>query len=292
MVGNYRWSPIPGMMRGSEYSLGSAHLLDFGATMATTPPITLFSIPEMPLIKAGDDLAQIMVERLRASGGDFRTDDVLVVAQKVVSKSEGRLVDVSTVTPSEAALELSTRCDMDPRLIEVILRESRSVVRVRKSPGILVVEHRGGFICANAGVDRSNVEQPEGAHEVVALLPEDSDASARRLRAGIRELSGADIAVIVNDSHGRAFRNGVIGTAIGVAGLEPVIEEFGWPDLFGYELQRTAVGQADELAAAASLMMGQSNEGIPAVVIRGAPIHRAEGGMGTIIRSPESDMFR
>jgi coenzyme F420-0:L-glutamate ligase/coenzyme F420-1:gamma-L-glutamate ligase len=246
----------------------------------------------MPLISAGDDLARIIVERLRSTGEDVQTGDVLVVAQKVVSKAEGRLVDVNTVTPSEAALELSTRCDMDPRLIEIILRESKSVVRVRKTPGILVVEHRGGFICANAGVDRSNVEQPEGAHEVVALLPEDSDASARRLRVSIGALTGADIAVIVNDSHGRAFRNGVIGTAIGVAGLEPVIEEFGWPDLFGYELQRTAVGQADELAGAASLLMGQSNEGIPAVIIRGAPIHPAHGGMGTLIRSPESDMFR
>jgi coenzyme F420-0:L-glutamate ligase/coenzyme F420-1:gamma-L-glutamate ligase len=246
----------------------------------------------MPLITQGDDLARIMVDRLGESAQQFESDDVLVVAQKVVSKSEGRLMEVASVEPSAAALELSTRCDMDPRLIEIILRESKSVVRVRKTPGILVVEHRGGFICANAGVDRSNVEQPAEAHEVVALLPEDSDASARRIREGIGELTGADIAVIVNDSHGRAFRNGVIGTAIGVAGLEPVIEEFGWPDLFGYELQRTAVGQADELAAAASLMMGQSNEGIPAVIIRGAPIHRAEGGMGTLIRSPETDMFR
>ncbi len=246
----------------------------------------------MPLITQGDDLARIMVDCLGESAQQFESDDVLVIAQKVVSKSEGRLVEVASVEPSAAALELSTRCDMDPRLIEIILRESKSVVRVRKTPGILVVEHRGGFICANAGVDRSNVEQPAEAHEVVALLPEDSDASARRIRESIGRLTGADIAVIVNDSHGRAFRNGVIGTAIGVAGLEPVIEEFGWPDLFGYELQRTAVGQADELAAAASLMMGQSNEGIPAVIIRGAPIHRAEGGMETLIRSPETDMFR
>jgi coenzyme F420-0:L-glutamate ligase / coenzyme F420-1:gamma-L-glutamate ligase len=246
----------------------------------------------MPLINAGEDLARIIVECLRNDGLQFQSDDVLVVAQKIVSKSEGRLVEIATVTPSEAALELATRCDMDPRLIEIILRESKSVVRVRKTPGILVVEHRGGFICANAGVDRSNVEQPAEAHEVVALLPEDSDASALGLRESIAALTGADIAVIVNDSHGRAFRNGVIGTAIGVAGLEPVIEEFGWPDLFGYELQRTAVGQADELAAAASLMMGQSNEGIPAVIIRGAPIHRASGGIGTLIRSPDTDMFR
>jgi len=254
--------------------------------------MNLLPVPNMPLITQGDDLARIMVDRLGESAQQFESDDVLVIAQKVVSKSEGRLVEVASVEPSAAALELSTRCDMDPRLIEIILRESKSVVRVRKTPGILVVEHRGGFICANAGVDRSNVEQPAEAHEVVALLPEDSDASARRIRESIGQLAGADIAVIVNDSHGRAFRNGVIGTAIGVAGLEPVIEEFGWPDLFGYELQRTAVGQADELAAAASLMMGQSNEGIPAVIIRGAPIHRAEGGMGTLIRSPETDMFR
>ncbi|MFN0071106.1 MAG: coenzyme F420-0:L-glutamate ligase [Chloroflexota bacterium] len=260
--------------------------------MSSTHAVTLLPIPNIPLVNAGDDLARIMWDCLRAAGQDFQTDDVLVIAQKVISKSEGRLVDVSTVTPSSSAVELATRCDMDPRLIEIILRESKSVLRVRKTPGILVVEHRGGFICANAGVDRSNVEQPAESHEVVALLPEDSDASARGIRARIAELADADIAVIINDSHGRAFRNGVIGTAIGVAGLEPVLEEFGWPDLFGYELQRTAVGQADELAAAASLVMGQSNEGIPAVVIRGAPIQRAAGGMGTLIRSPETDMFR
>jgi coenzyme F420-0:L-glutamate ligase/coenzyme F420-1:gamma-L-glutamate ligase len=261
--------------------------------MASAPrSIVLLPVAGMPLIQAGDDLARIMVDCLQASGERFQSDDVLVVAQKVVSKSEGRLVEVGSVTPSSEALDLATRCDMDPRLIEIILRESKSVLRVRKTPGILVVEHNGGFICANAGVDRSNVEQDPGAHEIVALLPENSDESARRIRQRVAELTSADIAVIVNDSHGRAFRNGVIGTAIGVAGLEPVIEEFGWPDLFGYELQRTAVGQADELAAAASLMMGQSNEGIPAVVVRGAPIHRADGGMGTLIRSPDTDMFR
>jgi len=261
--------------------------------MATAPEhIALLPVLNMPMIKAGDDLAHLMVDCLQVAGERFQTDDVLVVAQKIVSKSEGRLVEVGSVSPSQKVVELSTRCDMDPRLIEIILRESRSVIRVRKTPGILVVEHRGGFICANAGVDRSNVEQPPESHEVVALLPENSDASAQHIRQRVAELSGVDIAVIVNDSHGRAFRNGVIGTAIGIAGLEPVIEEFGWPDLFGYELQRTAVGQADELAAAASLMMGQSNEGIPAVIVRGAPIHRAQGGISTLIRSPETDMFR
>jgi coenzyme F420-0:L-glutamate ligase/coenzyme F420-1:gamma-L-glutamate ligase len=260
--------------------------------MPSTSPISILPIPEMPLIQPGDDLAGVMIACLTRAGESFQTDDVLVVAQKVVSKSEGRLVDVSTVTPSARALELHAECDMDPRLIEIILRESRSIVRIRKTPGILVVEHRGGFICANAGVDRSNVPQTSEEHEVVALLPEDSDASAQRLRGRICTETGADVGVIVNDSHGRAFRNGVIGTAIGIAGILPVIEEFGWPDLFGYELQRTAVAHADELAAAASLMMGQSNEGIPAVIIRGAPVHRAERGLGDLIRSPESDMFR
>jgi coenzyme F420-0:L-glutamate ligase/coenzyme F420-1:gamma-L-glutamate ligase len=254
--------------------------------------IDLLAVPDVPLIKPGDDLPSIFRTCLERADMALQDGDVLVVAQKVVSKAEGRLVSVSTVTPSAEAQEMATRCDMDPRLIQVILGESRSVVRVRKTPGILVVEHRGGFICANAGVDRSNVEQTDEGGDVVALLPEDSDASALRIRERLRELAGVDIAVIINDSHGRAFRNGVVGTAIGVAGLEPVIEEFGWPDLFGYELQRTAVGQADELASAASLLMGQSNEGIPAVIIRGVSIQRGDGGMGGLIRAPDQDMFR
>lgn len=256
------------------------------------PNISLLAIPEVPLIKPGDDLPRVLHDCCQRSGLALQDGDVVVVAQKIISKAEGRLVNVSQVSPSAEALELSTRCEMDPRLIQVILGESRSVVRVRKTPGILVVEHRGGFICANAGVDRSNVEQSEGTDDVVALLPEDSDASARRIRDRLRELAGVNLAVIVNDSHGRAFRNGVVGTAIGVAGLHPVIEEFGWPDLFGYELQRTAVAQADELASAASLLMGQSNEGIPAVIVRGAPIQPADGGMAGLIRAPEQDLFR
>lgn len=261
----------------------------------SNPPnrrIALIAVPDVPLIQAGDDLAKILFDCLSRARLTLESGDVLVVAQKIVSKAEGRVVDLTAVTPSEQALELATRCEMEPQLIEVILRESREVLRVRRRPGILVVEQRNGFICANAGVDRSNVNQAPDAHELVALLPEDPDASAEALRRGLRELTGHEVAVIINDSHGRAFRNGVIGTAIGVAGLEPVIDEIGWPDLYGYRLQRTAVAQADELAASASLLMGQSNEGIPAVIIRGAPVQSGEGTMRNLIRPAEEDMFR
>lgn len=197
------------------------------------------------------------------------------------------MVHLPEVQPSARALELAARTGKDPRLVELILGESTEVLRAR--PGLLVVEHRLGFVCANAGVDQSNVA---GSDEWALLLPADPDASARRLREAIGESSGAEVAVIVSDSHGRAWRFGTVGVAIGVAGLHPLSDLRGQPDLTGRPLQITEVGTADELAAAAGLLMGQAGEQRPAVLVRGATFKAGEGRLGEILRPKGQDLFR
>jgi coenzyme F420-0:L-glutamate ligase/coenzyme F420-1:gamma-L-glutamate ligase len=188
--------------------------------------------------------------------------------------------------PSAEAERLAPLADKDPRLVEVILRESVAVLRQR--PGALIVEHKLGYVHANAGVDRSNVADPDR----VLLLPEDPDASARALRERLRELCGATVSVIINDSAGRAWRNGITGFTIGCAGFRPVVNRIGHPDLFGRLLEMTEVAVADELAAAASFLMGQADEGIPAVLVRGARLEPSEEGMRALIRDPARDLFR
>ncbi len=221
---------------------------------------------------------------------------MLVLAQKIVSKAEGRLVNLADVAPSPAALDLAARCEKDPRLCELILRESREVLRVR--PGLVIVEHNLGFVCANAGIDHSNVAPPasrlpaEDAETWYLLLPEAPDASAAAIRRGLEDRSGARLGVLVIDSHGRAWREGTVGVTIGLSGLPAVMDERGWKDLFGYELKVTVVGVADELAAAASLMMGQAAEGTPVVHARGFPYPPAEGRLRDLLRPKEKDLFR
>ena len=249
--------------------------------------IELLSIPGIPLVQPGDDLPGILFAAVRRAGLHFQDRDVLVVAQKVVSKAEGRLVYLPDVVPSPRALELARQTHKDPRLVEVVLGETAEVLRVR--PGLLVVEHRLGFVCANAGVDQSNVA---GSDDWALLLPEDPDASARRLREAVRLATGKDIAVIVADSHGRAWRFGTVGVAIGVAGLRPVSDLRGQPDLTGRPLQITEVGTADEIAAAASLLMGQAAEGTPVVLVRGAVYVPGEGRLDEILRPRAGDLFR
>lgn len=251
------------------------------------PRIELLAIPHIPLIQPGDDLPGVVLAAAAAAGIDWRERDVLVLAQKIVSKAEGRLVYLPDVTPSVRALDLAAATGKDPRLVEVILGESAEVLRVR--PGLLVVEHRLGFVCANAGVDQSNVA---GSDDWALLLPADPDASARRMRDAIRAASGADVAVIVSDSHGRAWRYGTVGVAIGVAGLHPLSDLRGQPDLTGRALQITEVGTADEIAAAAGLAMGQAGEGTPAVLVRGATFAAGEGRLGEILRPRAGDLFR
>jgi coenzyme F420-0:L-glutamate ligase/coenzyme F420-1:gamma-L-glutamate ligase len=248
--------------------------------------ITLTPITGLPLIQPGDDLPQLLADAL---GPLTPTDgDVLVVAQKIVSKAEDRHVDLSTVTPSTRALELAEATQKDPRLLEVILWETREVIRIR--PGLIIVEDVRGWVCANAGVDRSNVA-PED-RDIVLRLPVDPDASARHIRAALYERVGVDIGVIIADSHGRPHRAGTIGVAIGVAGLPGLEDWRGRRDLFGYTLQHTEVALADQIASAATLLLGQAAEAVPAVLVRGAPFERRDGTSRELIRPREMDLFR
>jgi coenzyme F420-0:L-glutamate ligase/coenzyme F420-1:gamma-L-glutamate ligase len=250
----------------------------------------LTALPNFPLIQPGDDLARLILKALPTTGLRLEAGDVLILAQKIVSKSENRLIDLNSVEPSERALSLAAECRKDPRFVEIVLRESREVLRV--APGLLVVEHLLGFVCANAGVDRSNVGVGNAQGDWVLLLPEDPDASCRMLRDRLKEATGAGVGVIINDSHGRAWRNGIVGVAIGVAGL-PALEDLrGRMDLFEYPLQITQVAAADELASAASLLMGQAGEGLPVVLARGFPYPLRESSLSELIRPREQDAFR
>jgi coenzyme F420-0:L-glutamate ligase/coenzyme F420-1:gamma-L-glutamate ligase len=251
--------------------------------------VELFATRRIGKIRPGDDLARHVVNAFRQDGREIATGDILVIAQKIVSKCEGRFVNLGTVAPSERAKELAATCQKDPRVIELVLRESREVLRCR--PGVIIVENHRGVVLANAGIDRSNVEQTADG-EWVLLLPENPDASCRALREKIAEITGAQIGVIINDSLGRAWRNGTLGTAIGVAGVCAVQDLRNQPDLFGYALRTTEVGTADEIAAAASLVMGQAAEGTPAILISGLGRFLGEGIGQDLVRKREGDLFR
>lgn len=243
----------------------------------------------VPMVKAGDDLATIVLEALHRSDLAPCDGDLLVIAQKIVSKAEGRLVELSDVTPSARALELAKTVDKDPRLIELILRESQQVLRARRD--VIVVVHRCGFVMANAGIDFSNVDQDGEDHRAL-LLPADADASARHLRDELERRTGRRIAIIINDSHGRAWRQGTVGVAIGASGITALADLRGRPDLFGRDLRITQVGLADECAAAGSLLMGQADEATPIVLLRGLAAGRREGQASELIRPAHTDMFR
>jgi coenzyme F420-0:L-glutamate ligase/coenzyme F420-1:gamma-L-glutamate ligase len=253
--------------------------------------LTLTSLPGIPLIKPGDDLAAVLAESLQRARIQLRDGDVVVLAQKIISKAEGQLVNLATIQPSPQALELAQQSAKDPRLVEVILRESNAILRVR--PGTIIVEHRLGFICASAGVDHSNVEPVEGdAKDWVLLLPRDPDASARLIRDRLQDASGVQIGVLIIDSHGRAWRLGTVGITIGIAGIPGLVDLRGEPDLFDFHLQITQVGAADELAAAASLVMGQAAEGTPAVHVRGFPYPLRQASLNELLRPKGEDLFR
>ena len=239
--------------------------------------ISITPIEGLPEIREGDDLAELIAERAGLQEGD-----VLVVAQKVVSKAEGRVVRLADVEPSEEARSLAG--DEDPRRLEVILRESKRIVRSR--PPLVIAETRHGFVCASAGVDSSNAPGPE----TVVLLPEDPDASAGRLRERLRELTGAEVGVIVSDSFGRPWRQGTTDVAIGLAGVRPLLDLRGERDPAGYELHATVIAVADELAAASELVLGKTS-GIPAAVIRGASI-AGPGSARDLVMPAERDLFR
>ncbi len=244
-----------------------------------------------PLIKSGDDLVALTIQALSTNGLTLQEGDILVFAQKIVSKAEGRWVNLTTISPSPRAQELAQDIQKDPRLVELILRESRAVLRTR--PGTIVVEHRLGFVCANAGIDHSNVAgSGTEQEEWVLLLPEDPDDSARRLREGLQAHFGIPIGVMIIDSHGRAWRMGTVGVAIGLAGVPGLVDLRGKPDLFGYRLRITQVGAGDELAAAASLVMGQAAEGTPVVHVRGFPYPLREASLAELLRPIDQDLFR
>jgi coenzyme F420-0:L-glutamate ligase/coenzyme F420-1:gamma-L-glutamate ligase len=251
--------------------------------------VRLLALPGVPLVQPGDDVCALILAALARAPERLQSGDVLVIAQKVVSKAQGRRVDLKQVVPSAHALELAGAIEKDPRVIELILRESLEVLRVRRD--VIVVVHRSGFVMANAGIDFSNVGS-DVDDESVLLLPLDPDGTCERLRAELSEQTGVAIAVIINDSHGRAWRNGTVGVAIGAAGLPALLDLRGRPDLFGRPLRITQVGFADELAAAASLLMGQANEGAPVVLIRGAEYAAREGRAAELVRPKELDLFR
>lgn len=252
--------------------------------------LTLTTLSNIPLIRRDDNLADIFVSSLLDSNISIQDNDILVLAQKIVSKAEGRAVKLTTVTASQRAFELARETDKDARVVELILQESNEVLRTRV--GVIIVEHRLGFVCANAGIDHSNVGAPEISTDWVLLLPENPDQSAENIRRQIEEKTGKKIGVLIIDSHGRAWRNGTVGITIGISGLPGLEDLRGKSDLFGYQLQVTQVGVADELAAAASLVMGQAAEGTPVVHVRGFPYPLRDGSLKELIRPKEQDLFR
>ncbi len=256
-----------------------------------SPPssLTLQPLDGVPEVRAGDDLAAVVLNAAQASGCALRDQDVLVVAQKIVSKSEARMVFLDEIMPSAEARALAAKVGKDARQVELILSESIRVLRYR--PGVLIVEHRLGFVLANAGIDLSNVP-PDGERERVLLLPLDPDRSCAALRHALATRAGVDVGVIINDSVGRAWRLGTSGIALGVSGLPALVDLRGRPDRQGRPLRVSEVAVADELAAAASLMMGQGDEGRPVVLARGVPYGRADGSASDLLRPAEIDLFR
>jgi coenzyme F420-0:L-glutamate ligase / coenzyme F420-1:gamma-L-glutamate ligase len=249
------------------------------------PSISLIGVAGLPIVEPGDDLVSLVVDALAAQGTPLRDDDVVVVTSKIVSKAEGRFVDLGTVVPSSRARTLAAATDKDPRLVELILAESTAVSRAR--PGVLIVRHRLGFTSNVAGIDRSNVG---GDEDRVLLLPSDPDASANRLRDGLERATGRRLSVVLTDTHGRPFRRGNIGVAIGVAGLPALMDLRGEVDLFGRVLKATEVPLADMVAAAAGLIAGETVERLPVVVLRGLAVP-GDGRAADLVRPPELDLY-
>ena len=249
--------------------------------------VEVIAVENLPLISEGEDLAELICNAAEKQNTPIQEKDVVVITHVAVSKAEGNVVNLDEVVPSERAKEVARKTDKDPALVEAILRETKEIVRMRRNS--LITETKNGIVCANAGVDRSNIE---GERNIV-LLPEDPNASAQKIRQKIRKLTGCDVAVIVSDTHGRPFRMGEINVAIGVAGIKPIRDRRGEKDLFGYVLRIKQTAVADELASAAELVMGQADEGIPAAIIRGYKYQASENASATELTRPkEKDLFR
>jgi coenzyme F420-0:L-glutamate ligase/coenzyme F420-1:gamma-L-glutamate ligase len=257
--------------------------------MSRTPAVELLAVPGLPLIKPGDDLGTLIAEGFAQGSLQPRVQDVVVVAQKIVSKAEGRSVELATVKPSPRAVALAQEVQKDPRLVELILSESVRVVRSR--PNVLIVEHRLGFVMANAGIDQSNVGPTDGVERAL-LLPVDPDGTAAKLHNQLSARYGVPLAVVITDSFGRAWRRGTAGVAIGAAGLPALLDLRGNSDLFGRTLQVSISGFADEIASAASLVMGQGDEAQPVVLVRGLGWKAPANPAHELIRPASEDMFR
>lgn len=249
--------------------------------------VTIFGVTGIPEVRPGDRLGSMIARAANEQGSPLEEGDILVVTQKIVSKAEGRLVSLSTITPSEFAIRFAQHTGRDPRLVELVLRESKAIVRMDPDRGVIISETHHGFVCANAGIDQSNVP----GDDVVCLLPEDSDASARRISSEIREDTGLSIPVIISDTFGRAWREGHVNFAIGVAGMDPMTDYRGELDAQGREMHVTTIAVADELAAAAELVQFKAI-GVPVSVARGYPYVPADTGYASLMRDRDRDMFR
>ncbi|MBU7018911.1 MAG: coenzyme F420-0:L-glutamate ligase [Theionarchaea archaeon] len=255
--------------------------------MNTFQKIEIIPVPGVPLIRKGDNISLIFLECLGRSGINLEDSDVVVIAQTIVSKAEGNVIDLREIIPSPEAGKLAEKTGKDPRLCELIIRESVEIVRVGNGP--IIAETKNGLVCASCGIDHSNVA---GDFDHVALLPDDPDKSASEIRERILRETGKDVAVIISDTQGRPLRSGAVGTAIGLSGLQAIWVKAGETDLYGYVLEASPIAVADELASAASILQGQSNEGIPIVVIRGARYLKGEGSAKDLLRSRDKDLFR
>jgi len=249
--------------------------------------LSLFAVPGIPLIGNGDDLCRILLDAMQSAGIQLEDGDVLVIAQKLVSKAEGRVVSLSTVEPGAEAIQLAAATEKEPAIVQLILNESRKVLRSR--PGVIIVEHRLGFVAANAGIDRSNVD-PDS--DRVLLLPEDPDRSAAELRAGLESALSLRLGVIIADSVGRAWRMGTTGMTLGCAGVEALANLRGRADMFGRILQVSEHAVADAIAAAAELIIGEADEGTPVVVVRGLDQGQSDQDAKVLLRPEREDMFR
>lgn len=249
--------------------------------------LSIIPLREIPLVQAGDNLAEIIGNAVDASSMPLIDGDVVVVAQKIVSKAEGRLVSLEDVQPSEAAMKLAERTNKDPRMVELILRESTDVVRA--VPGIIIARHRLGIVSANAGIDQSNIDHGQG--ECALLLPEDPDRSAQQLREALRQRTGKRLGVIISDSVNRPWRLGSIGIAIGCAGIKALDDRRGTSDLYGRELKITMTNRADSIATAAMMVMGEATESIPAAIVRGFAPNDSGQSARESVRPPEEDLF-
>ena len=250
--------------------------------------LELFAIPGLPMVRAGDDISAIITDAVSRAGMTLRDRDVVVIAQKIVSKAEGRGVDLATVTPTAEAIALAAKVGKDPRIVQVVLSESVRVVRSR--PNLMIMQHKLGFVMANAGVDQSNVAPSDGVQRAL-LLPVDPDGSAETIHAALAKRFGVRLGCVISDSFGRPWRRGTAGVAIGCAGLPSLIDLRGQPDLFGRILEVSIIGFADEIAAAASLLQGQAAEAQPVIVVRGLHWTAPDASVAELIRPPEEDLF-